>query len=108
MMKAGNIFESIPGNLDAESVDLITQNEKVKIERIISKGHTSPATGWYDQDNDEWVLVIKGAAIIEFDGEADTEVNLGEGAYINIPAHKKHRVRWTDPETETVWLTVHY
>jgi len=107
-MKAGNIFESIPGNLDAESVDLITQNEKVKIQRIISKGHTSPATGWYDQDNDEWVLVIKGAAIIEFDGEAYTEISLGEGAYINIPAHKKHRVRWTDPETETVWLAVHY
>jgi len=107
-MKAGNIFESIPGNLDAESVDLITQNEKIKIQRIVSKGHTSPATGWYDQDNEEWVLLIKGAAIIEFDSEADTEVNLGEGAYINIPAHKKHRVRWTDPETETIWLTVHY
>jgi len=101
-----NIFESIPDNLDEEVVDLITQNENAKIERIISRGQTSPATGWYDQEKDEWVIVLKGEAIISF--ENSKEVNLKAGDHINISAHTKHKVKWTDPKTETVWLAVHY
>lgn len=105
-MEADNIFESIPENLDDEVVDLLVQGKKVKIERIISKGHISPASGWYDQDKDEWVVVLKGEAIISFENGKD--VNLNAGSHINIPAHTKHKVKWTNPETETVWLAVHY
>ena len=105
-MKSENIFTSVPANLDDESIDVLLQRESLKIERIISKGHTSPDTGWYDQENDEWVLVLKGAAVISF--ENDTEVNLAVGDYVNILAHTKHRVKWTDPDTETIWLAVHY
>lgn len=105
-MGLSNIFESIPGNLDDEVVDLIVQNENATIERIISRGHTSPATGWYDQQKDEWVMVLKGEAIISF--ENGKAVNLKAGDYINIPAHTKHRVKWTDPNVATVWLAVHY
>jgi len=105
-MKTENIFESIPEIIDDEVIDLLVHNEKVKIERIISKGHTSPATGWYDQENDEWVLVLKGAAIIAFD--IGDDINLETGDYVHIPAHTKHKVKWTDPAAETVWLAVYF
>jgi len=105
-MKSENIFTSVPANLDDESIDVLLQRENLKIERIISKGHMSPDTGWYDQKDDEWVLVLKGAAVISF--ENDTEVNLAVGDYVNILAHTKHRVKWTDPDTETIWLAVQY
>jgi len=105
-MELSNIYESMPGNLDKEVVDLIAQNENAKIERIISRGQTSPATGWYDQEKDEWVIVLTGEAIISF--ENGMEVKLEAGDYLNIPAHTKHKVKWTDPNVATVWLAVHY
>ena len=105
-MKLKNIFESIPDNLDKEIFEQLLQSEHVKIERIISKGHRSPESGWYDEEKNEWVLLLKGGADISFeDGE---KVNLKAGNHINIPAHRLHKVSWTDPETETIWLAVHY
>jgi cupin 2 domain-containing protein len=101
-----NIFDSIPDNLSAEVFNLLVDCNGVKIERIISKGHSSPKTGWHDQDNNEWVIVLKGEAILSF---ADSSsVTLKAGDYINIPAHKKHKVTWTSPDAETIWLAVHY
>ena len=105
-MQLKNIFESIPDNLDEEFFEQLVQNENIKIERIISKGHRSPESGWYDQEQNEWVIVLKGEAIISF--ENGKEVNLVEGSHINIPAHKKHKVSWTDPKAETIWLAIHY
>ncbi len=105
-IRLGNLFQSIPDNLDDEVFDLLIQNEKVKVERIISKGHRSPKSGWYDQEQDEWVVVLKGEAIIAFiDG---AEFNLIAGSHLNIPANTKHKVTWTDPEVETIWLAIHY
>ena len=101
-----NIFDAIPENIDTEIFELLAKSETTRIERIISKGHKSPDSGWYDQDENEWVLVLRGEAILLF--EDGTSVNLKAGDYINIPAHKKHKVEWTDPEIETVWLAVHY
>ncbi|KPK31933.1 MAG: cupin [Nitrospira bacterium SG8_35_1] len=105
-MKPENIFESIPGNLDKEFFEQIIQSEHVKIERIISKGHRSPESGWFDQKKNEWVIVLRGEATIHF--EDGDESHLKEGSHINIPAHTRHKVSWTDPETETIWLAVHY
>ncbi len=109
-IKTGNIFESIPEDLDAEVFESLVEKDKIKIERIISRGHTSPApessSGWFDAETGEWVLVLRGAAIITFkDGR---EINLGTGDHVDIPANTKHKVKWTDPEIETVWLAVHY
>ena len=105
-MKSKNIFESIPDNFDEEAFEQLLQSEHVKIERIISKGHSSPESGWHDEEKNEWVLLLKGGAVISFeDGE---EVNLTAGSHINIPAHRRHKVSWTDPGTETIWLAVHY
>lgn len=105
-MELSNIFESIPDDLGKEIFEVLAQTENVTIERIISKGHTAPETGWYDQERHEWVIVLKGEAVISF--ENNKEMNLGAGDYVNIPAHTKHKVSWTDPKTETIWLAVHY
>ena len=105
-MKSGNIYKNIPNDLSEEAFQCLAQNQQVKIERIVSMGHTSPASGWYDQEQDEWVLVLRGSATLSFADEA--EVNLEEGDYINIPAHKKHRVTGTSAATETIWLAVFY
>ena len=105
-MKVNNLFAQIPANLDQELSEVLVDNNTVCIERIISKGHTSPPTGWYDQPKNEWVIVLKGEAIISF--EDKTEVALKPGSHIDIAAHIKHRVSWTDPDNETIWLAVHY
>lgn len=86
-------------------VDLLKTNE-VRIERILSKGHTSPSEGWYDQDENEWVIVLQGAGRITF--EDGSEVSLTSGDYVNIPKHTKHRVSWTEPNQITLWLAVFY
>lgn len=105
-MDTGNIYNPIPDDLSTEEFEILAQNASVKIERIISKGHTSPETGWYDQDRTEWVIVLTGEASIAF--ENDTIVKLKQGDYINIPAHNKHKVVSTSADTETIWLAVHY
>lgn len=101
-----NIFETIPDNIDTEIFEQLAAGNGTRIERIVSKGHTSPASGWYDQDENEWVLLLTGGAVLLF--EDNSSINLKAGDYINIPAHRKHKVTWTDPETETVWLAVFY
>ncbi|MEE9412562.1 MAG: cupin domain-containing protein, partial [Methylococcales bacterium] len=78
----------------------------VRIERIISKGHTSPKPGWYDQEQHEWVVLLKGKAVIAFADKPSATLRAGD--YISINAHEKHRVDWTDPEGETIWLAVHF
>ena len=101
-----NIFTDLPQNIDEEIFEIIASSQTVKIERIISKGHASLKTAWYDQEQNEWVIVLKGDAILEFENEQP--VRLTEGDYINIPAHQKHRVDWTNPKQETIWLAVFY
>ena len=101
----GNLFESLPDAINEELLTEIVRGENIKIERIISKGHTSPETGWYDQDDNEWVVVLKGEATLSFKNNND--VNLVTGSHINIPAHTKHKVKWTAPDTDTIWLAIH-
>ncbi len=105
-MKLGNIFKSIPEDLTEEVFELLAESKDVRVERIISKGQSSPESDWYDQEQSEWIIVLKGEAIISF--KYDEEIELQVGNYINIPAHTKHRVKWTNPNTETIWLVVYY
>lgn len=100
-----NIFDDIPHNMPKEVVQTLHQADDVRIERIISHGHASPADFWYDQPQHEWVIVLKGAARLQFE-EAMVEMKVGD--FINIPAFKKHRVDWTTPDEPTVWLGVRY
>jgi cupin 2 domain-containing protein len=105
-LNAANIFDAIPSVLNEELFESIVATDTVKIERIVSKGHTTPIGRWYNQDRHEWVIVLKGSATIEC--EHEKPLHLKEGGYLNIPAGTKHKVTWTDPEIETLWLAVHY
>ena len=101
-----NILANIPKNLKSEVFECLVDTDNVKIERIVSLGHRSPETGWLNQETNEWVLVLKGEAVLHFEnGDAK---NLKPGDYLNIPAHTKHKVEWTEPNSETIWLAVHY
>ena len=101
-----NLLALLPEGLDKELVEELVRHDRVRIERILSKGHTSPDTGWYDQDEHEWVLVLEGAGTIRF--EDGDDVPLKKGDCVNIPAHRRHKVVWTDPDRITVWLAVFY
>lgn len=103
----GSLFEDIPADLPEELFETICSSEHVKIERIVSHGHSSPEGFWYDQDWNEFVLVVQGSAGLRIEGEDDI-VTLKAGDYWNIGAHVKHRVDWTESSCETVWLAVHY
>lgn len=106
-MKKGNLFENIPDAIPEEIFEDIVKAEGVRIERIVSKGHSSPETGWYDQEENEWVLVLQGEAVLRFE-DGDETVRLSAGMHVNIPAHVKHQVEWTAPDRETIWLAVFY
>ncbi len=105
-MKTKNIFTNIPKQLPDEIFEDIISTQNLKIERIISKGHTTPISQWYDQDTDEWVIILQGEAIISFEDSKDVHLRVGD--YLNIPAHVKHKVSWTISNTETIWLAIHY
>jgi cupin 2 domain-containing protein len=102
-----NIYSSIPADIPQELFQDIFVTDRFKIERIVSKGHASPEGFWYDQDQNEWVMLLKGRAGLVFEG-SDNIVELKPGDYLDIPAHRKHRVEWTDPDNETVWIAVMY
>ena len=101
-----NIFNNIPDNMESELFEQIVNSDNVKIERIISKGHHSPESGWYDQEQNEWVMVLTGEAVLSFIGGSD--ISMKKGDYITIPAHKKHKVKSTAANVETIWLAVCY
>ena len=101
-----NLFRDIPTDLAEEKYDTLVSTGDVRIERIVSRGHVSPDDGWYDQVDDEFVLLLAGAARLEY-GEG-RQRHLQAGDWLEIPARERHRVAWTDPEHDTVWLVVHY
>jgi cupin 2 domain-containing protein len=108
-MRAGNLFSDNSNELDgaAERVERLAGNGNTRVERIVSRGHVSPPGFWYDQDETEWVMVVSGRARLRFES-GDEALDLGPGDHVTIPAHARHRVDWTDPDTATVWLAVFF
>lgn len=100
------LFDDIPADLSEEFFETLASSKYVQIERIVSKGHVSPREGWYDQERHEFVVLLRGAARLEFEDGSVSELTPGDS--LNITAHRKHRVAWTDETMETVWLAVHY
>lgn len=106
-MKIADLLQHIPRDLPDEMVERLVDAGNVRIERIVSKGHHSPDGFWYDQHENEWVMVVKGEAKLRFE-TGDELVHLKAGMHVNIPAHEKHRVEWTAENEETIWLAVFY
>jgi cupin 2 domain-containing protein len=79
-----NLFSEIPA-LPEELVEVLLAAANVRIERIVSNGHASPPGFWYDQEQHEWVVVMKGAARLTFEDET---FEMKPGEFLNIPAHK--------------------
>ena len=101
-----NLF-GIPAREAKEHLDALLTSPNVRIERIVSQGHSSAPDFWYDQERPEWVVVLKGSAGLQFDGEPQPRT-LNAGDHVNIPAHARHRIAWTDTTQPTIWLAVHY
>ena len=100
-----NFFKDIPKDISKEILDTIISNETFRLERIVSIGQCSPNDFWYDQNENEWVILLKGNAELEF----ETEIKkLSPGDYLNIPAHQKHRVKSTSQTEPTIWLAIFY
>ncbi len=104
-MKKYNIFEEIIVDKNEEKFFEIFKNEKIKIEKIVSNGQTSPDNFWYEQEENEFVLVLEGFAIVQFE---DFEVELEKGDCLNIKAMQKHRVKFTSQTEPTIWFAVFY
>lgn len=102
-----NLFDDLPDRLPGERVDVIVDAPGVRIERIVSTGHMTPPDEWYDQDADEWVVVLRGRARVRLEGEPETR-DLYPGDHLLLRAHVRHRVEWTDDSGPTVWLAVHH
>jgi len=100
-----NIFDIKKLISSKEVIETILESKNIRIERIVSNGEISPKDFWYNQDNDEWVCLIQGTAIIEF--EEEEEVKLKEGDYLLIPAHKKHRVSFVSKNPNCIWIAIH-
>jgi cupin 2 domain-containing protein len=106
-MLLSNLLADLPDHLPDELVTTLLESADVRIERIISHGHTSPEDFCYDQEQHEWVVVLRGAARLRIQDQEQV-IEMKPGDFVNIPAHTKHRVEWTAPDEPTIWLAIHY
>lgn len=86
-----NLFADVPNELPEELAEIFAANAQIRIERIVSTGHSSPDGFWHDQEEHKWVVVLKGEAKLQFE-DHDQLVTMKPGDHLNIPAH---RVAWT-------------
>jgi cupin 2 domain-containing protein len=106
-MRRGNLLTSLVPAQDKEQIDkLSTSHGNVRVERVVSTGQASPPGFWYDQPDDEFVVLLTGAARLRFQ-LGDITLELKPGDWVEIPAHVRHRVEWTQHHPPTVWLAVH-
>jgi cupin 2 domain-containing protein len=102
-----NLLANLPSQLPEELIEVLAESKHVRIERIVSRGQCSPPGFWYDQQEHEWVAVLKGSARLRFEDQEETSLML-PGDQVLIPAHRRHRVEWTTPKEPTVWLAVFF
>ncbi len=100
-----NILKNIPLASNAEVFETLAQAKGFTVERITSRGQTTPVGQWLVQAQDEWVIVLKGQGRLRFKGRSGN-VTLKPGEHVFIPAGKAHRVEWTSPRANTIWLAV--
>ncbi len=103
----GNMLSRVPISLPEEVTEVVLQTGSFRLERILSAGQATPAGEWYDQETHEWVLLLTGGARLLFEHDPQAII-MKPGDYVHIPAHRRHRVEWTDPGQTTIWLALHY
>ncbi|SDQ67600.1 cupin 2 domain-containing protein [Paraburkholderia fungorum] len=103
----GNLFDALAPKSADEQVDTLVEQGGMTIERIVSMGHASPPDFWYDSPRAEWVVLLSGAATLEFEGD-DQLRQMKPGDHVLIDAHCRHRVAWTSDSEPSVWLAVYY
>lgn len=106
-MRKINLFEHLPDASVQERFETLAGSNGVRIERIVSRGQCSPKSFWYDQETNEWVMLLEGRAALEFEGQGEL-MELYPGDALDIPAHRRHRLAWTSATETTVCLAVHY
>lgn len=106
-MPGPNLFDGLPRRVPEELTDILVNSDAVRVERIVSTGHRSPDQFWYDQDENEWVVVLQGEATLRFEGQDELR-RFGPGDHATIPAHCRHRVESTSTDEPTVWLAVFF
>ncbi len=102
-----NLFSQASVARGEELCEPLLEKATLRIERIVSHAHASPEGFWYDQDRDEWVCLLQGAARLRLENDA-AAIELRRGDSIHLPAHCRHRVEWTSPDELTIWLAVHW
>jgi cupin 2 domain-containing protein len=100
-----NLLSNVPAEMSEELIETLLSAKSVRIERIVSRGHASPHGFWYDQSEHEWVVLLQGAARLQFD---DGVQEMTAGDAVHIEAHRRHRVEWTDPAEATIWIGVYW
>ena len=105
-MKNGNIFADIPAQSAEELFETVLEKSGTRIERIVSYGQSTPIGEWYDQEHDEWVMLVSGSADLQIEGEIEPR-RLGPGDYLLLPARCRHRVLRTDTAAKSIWLAIH-
>ena len=101
-----NLYQSVGTESDSEQFDTLFSSDRITIERIVSVGQATPEGEWYDQNWDEWVVIISGSAGLLLGTDPVVKV-LNKGDSLFLPAHLKHRVEWTSADQPTLWLAVH-
>lgn len=107
MTAVSNLLTNVPHGLRQELFETLVDADSVRIERIVSCGQASPEGFWYDQPQHEWVVLLRGAAKLRFEGD-EALLEMKPGDFVSIPAHTRHRVEATAADEPTVWLAVHY
>jgi len=106
-MDVVNLFLTDAEPTREENFETLIETDQFRLERIISTGQATPAGQWYDQETNEWVALLSGSAGLLFEGESNVRV-MRPGDCVLIPARRRHRVEWTDPDQKTIWLALHY
>jgi cupin 2 domain-containing protein len=101
----GRLLSGLPDGAAGEEFLPLAANGTTRIERIVSTGQASPPGFWYDQEEDEFVLLVAGRAVLAI-AERSEPLVLEPGDWVNLPARCRHRVEWTSAEPPTIWLAV--
>ena len=106
-MPVHNLFDRSPqAAANKEVFETLCEAREVRIERITSRGQTTPEGEWLSEKTHEWVALLQGEASLEFADEAEG-TSLKAGDYLFIPAFTRHRVTMTSKEPPAVWLAIH-